>query len=69
MKNKPSAEDMMAEVAAQIMESITLLRLIYREIPPELPETDEAIACLLRSMRTTASVANGYIDVLRKENS
>lgn len=68
MKNKPSAEDMMAEVAAQILESITLLKIIYREIPSDAPEIDEAIACLLRSMKTTASVANGYIDVLRKEN-
>ncbi|PIJ57020.1 hypothetical protein BOM23_14730 [Erwinia sp. OLMDLW33] len=68
MKNKPSAEDMMSEVAAQILESITLLKIIYREIPSDAPEIDDPIACLLRSMKTTASVANGYIDVLRKEN-
>lgn len=69
MKNKLSAEDMLSEVVAQIIESITLLKLIYREAPSGVPEVDESIACLIRSMRATVGVANEYIDVLRKEDS
>lgn len=54
---------MMEDIAAQIIESTSLLEVIYKQ-SDENHETDCAISCLIRSLRQTIDKANGYVTEL-----
>lgn len=51
---------MLEDVAAEIIENTVLLELIYKN-SNEDQETDCAMACLIRSMKKTLDITNGYI--------
>lgn len=57
--------NMLESIAADIIESTSLLEVIYRnnELPPEV---DNAIACLIRSMQKTNETAYEYVEQLSK---
>lgn len=57
--------NMLESIAADIIESTSLLEVIYRnnELPPEV---DNAIACLIRSMQKTNETAYEYVELLSK---
>ena len=57
--------NMLESIAADIVESTSLLEVIYRnnELPPEV---DNAIACLIRSMQKTNETAYEYVEQLSK---
>lgn len=57
--------NMLESIAADIVESTSLLEVIYRnnELPPE---ADNAIACLIRSMQKTNETAYEYVEQLSK---
>ena len=59
---------MLENIAADIIESTSLLEVIYRnnELPPEV---DNAIACLIRSMQKTNDTAYEYFEQLSKNIS
>lgn len=60
--------NMLESIAADIIESTSLLEVIYRnnELPPEV---DNAIACLIRSMQKTNETAYEYVEQLSKHIS
>lgn len=54
--------NMLEIAAANIIENTSLLELIYRN-SNEDPETDNATACLIRSMQKTLDDINEYIEM------
>lgn len=60
-----SAIAMLEDIASEIRESTSLLELIFKN-SPDMGETDNALACLIRSMLKTGERAYGYIEVLEK---
>lgn len=54
---------MIEVLCAEIIESTTLLEIIYRN-SDENPQTDCAIACLLRSLYKTKEKADYFVDKL-----
>ena len=61
--NTLSPIDMMQNIATEITENSSLLEVIFRISEME-PETDNALACLIRSMQKTLDTANEYIGML-----
>lgn len=53
------------EINAEIIENTCLLELIYRQSNEE-PQTDCAIACLLRSLYKTREKIENYVEQLDK---
>lgn len=60
--------DMMEDISAQLIENASLLELIYQNSAEE-PETDCALACLIRSLRATSNKATEYIELIHKERN
>ncbi|MBN1086566.1 hypothetical protein JNO12_19125 [Erwinia aphidicola] len=56
---------MLEELTAEIIENTSLLEMIY-STSNENPETDCAIACLLRSLYKTKEKADNFVEVLLK---
>lgn len=56
---------MLEELTAEIIENTSLLEMIY-STSNENPETDCAIACLLRSLYKTKEKAENFVEVLIK---
>jgi len=65
MNNKKKPLKMIEELNAEIIENTSLLEMIY-SISNESPETDCAIACLLRSLYKTKDKADSFIEELLK---
>lgn len=61
--NQQTPTQMIEALCAEIIESTSLLELIYRN-SAENPETDCAIACLLRSLYKTKEKADHFVDQL-----
>lgn len=59
---------MMEDIAAEIIESTSLLEVIYKE-SEENHETDSAITCLIRSLHQTLDKANRYAAALDSSNT
>jgi hypothetical protein len=55
---------MLEDLAAEIHESTSLLELIFKN-SPDMGETDNALACLIRSMIKTGEKAYGYISQMK----
>jgi len=53
--------NMLEDISGQLTENISLLEFIVRE-SPDMHETDNALACLIRSMLKTMEQAQEYID-------
>lgn len=62
-----SAIEMLEDLAAEIHESTSLLGLIFKN-SPDMGETDNALACLIRSMIKTGEKAYGYISQIESKN-
>lgn len=62
-----SAIEMLEDLAAEIHESTSLLELIFKN-SPDMGETDNALACLIRSMIKTGEKAYGYISQIESKN-
>lgn len=62
-----SAIEMLEDLAAEIHESTSLLELIFKN-SPDMGETDNALACLIRSMIKTREKAYGYISQIECKN-
>ena len=62
-----SAIAMLEDLAAEIHESTSLLELIFKN-SPDMGETDNALACLIRSMIKTGEKAYGYISQIESKN-
>lgn len=58
-----SAIAMLEDLAAEIHESTSLLELIFKN-SPDMGETDNALACLIRSMIKTGEKAYEYVEQL-----
>lgn len=56
---------MLEELTAEIIENTSLLEMIY-STSNENPETDCALACLLRSLYKTKEKAENFVEVLLK---
>ncbi|MEI2684665.1 hypothetical protein [Erwinia aphidicola] len=54
---------MLEELTAEIIENTSLLEMIY-STSNENPETDCAIACLLRSLYKTKEKSENFVEVL-----
>lgn len=55
--------EMLKTLAAEITENTSLLEFIFRN-SPDMGETDNAIACLIRSMLKTSEKAYEYVGQL-----
>ncbi|EOC3267763.1 hypothetical protein ACI258_002833 [Salmonella enterica subsp. enterica serovar Montevideo] len=53
--------NMLEEVSAEFTESTSLLEMIIRNAP-DMGETDNALACLVRSMKKTTEKTQAYIE-------
>lgn len=62
-----SAIAMLEDLAAEIHESTSLLELIFKNAP-DMGETNNALACLIRSMIKTGEKAYGYISQIESKN-
>lgn len=54
---------MLEELTAEIIENTSLLEMIY-STSNENPETDCALACLIRSLYKTKEKAENFVEVL-----
>ncbi|WP_439412953.1 hypothetical protein [Enterobacter ludwigii] len=59
---------MLEDIAAQIIENTSLLEFIFLN-SPDSGETDNALACLIRSLHKTIESAYDYIDNYDGEKS
>lgn len=53
--------NMLEEVSAEFTENTSLLEMIIRDAP-DLGETDNALACLVRAMKKTTEKTQAYIE-------